>query len=114
MAVGRIFSCLMVSCFICFSFAVPQDMRAEDVLEFLSSQADTGLRTLDFNVRQAADTIQKNGTTSLASRNAIQKLYASTSFLTDCSILNSKGAMLVVEPLMARKLEGTDLSGKGR
>lgn len=106
----RMFLCLAVFCSICFSYAFPQDMRAEDILEFFRSHANSSLQTLDINVQETVNIIGKNGLTSPEAKAALGKLYVSTPFLTDCAILNYKGVMLIVEPPVAKKLEGKDLS----
>ena len=106
----RVVLCLIVSCSICFSFAMPQNMQAEDVLEFFRSHANTALQTLDLNLQDAVGIIQRNGLTSPEAKASMEKLYISTAFLTDCAILDSAGIMLVVEPPAAKSLEGTDVS----
>ncbi|MDD4955535.1 MAG: cache domain-containing protein [Candidatus Omnitrophica bacterium] len=85
-------------------------MQAQDILELFRSHANNSLQTLDMNTQQAVNVIQKDGLTGSEAKAALAKLYASTPFLTDCSILDSSGVMVVVEPPAAKNLEGTDLS----
>lgn len=106
----RLFLCMAVFCFIYLPFAVPQDMQAEDILEFFRSHANSALQTLDVNMQETVNIIQKNGLTSSEAKAALEKLYVSTPFLTDCAILDAKGVMITVEPPAAKNLEGTDLN----
>lgn len=106
----RIFLCMAVLCSACFFSLSAQDMEREEVLEFFRSHANSALQTLDINMQEAAIVVQKNGIASSEAKAALEKLYTSTPFLTDCSIIDTKGIMVVVEPPAAKNLEGTDLS----
>jgi|GEM_PF-256990 hypothetical protein len=106
----RIFAWSVILCVIYFPFVAAEEMQQKDVLEFFRSHANNALQTLDLNMQEAVNVIQKNGINSAEAKSALEKLYVSTPFLTDCAIINSKGIMITVEPPAAKNLEGTDLS----
>lgn len=106
----RMFAWGVILCLIYFSPAAAEGMQQKDVLEFFRSHANNALQTLDLNMQEAVNVIQKNGINSAEAKSALEKLYISTPFLTDCAILDSKGIMITVEPPVAKNLEGADLS----
>ncbi len=81
----------------------------QDITKFLDPEHAYERQKL---MQEAVDVIQKNGINRSAAKSALEKLYVSTPFLTDCDILDSSGIMITVEPPSAKSLEGADVSGQ--
>jgi hypothetical protein len=67
---------------------------------------------MDSNIAFAAGEIQKTGASGDEGRKVIADLAGSSPYAVDCSFIDAKGIMAIVEPGEYKKYEGSDVSGQ--
>lgn len=110
----RIILALLIFCSFGSLFANAEEVLRDpkEVLELIKNDVSITLIRLDFSEREVAKEIEKSGITSAQTKTALAQFYTSMPFLTDCSILDKKGVVVVVEPLSAGKLKGVNFGNQ--
>ena len=96
---------------------VPAAIRAEDsekplaVILKVQDELSAVFSKLDADVARAANEIGKTGIEDEGAREVIRNLAKSTGrYSINCSVVNAKGIMVMVEPAEYKKYEGSDIS----
>lgn len=89
---------------ICFA-AAPAEAFLDDTARRISSL----LKNIDSDISKAAGSFDKGGAAGTGMREAVRDLCAGKAYAIDCSFVNAKGAMEIIEPEKYRRYEGTNI-----
>ena len=97
--------------FLCSLFPLPclSADPAAVLLDEIASKTASTLKTIDLDISKAAKIIGEGISPATDMRRALRDLCAGKSYSVDCSFINAKGLMEIVEPEKYRKFEGTNL-----
>ncbi len=91
--------------------AAENDASLKIILKLQDKINDT-LAKMDSDALFAVREVQKEGAGGDYARKAIAGLAASSPYTVDCSFIDAKGIMMIVEPGEYKKYEGSDVSGQ--
>ena len=91
--------------------AAENDTSLKIILKLQDKINDT-LAKMDSDALFAVREVQKEGAGGDYARKAIADLAASSPYTVDCSFIDAKGIMMIVEPGEYKKYEGSDVSGQ--
>lgn len=79
------------------------------LLDEITSKTASTLKAIDLDISKAAKIIGEGISPATDMRRALRDLCTGKSYSIDCSFINAKGVMEIVEPEKYRKFEGTNL-----
>ncbi len=94
-----------------FAQAAENDASLNIVLK-LQDKINGAFAKMDSDAAFAAREVQKEGAGGEYARKAIADLAASSPYTVDCSFIDAKGILTIVEPGEYKKYEGSDVSGQ--